>query len=157
MPDSIQRRFGSVSDTRGNTCAERVPDSSRLAYEDRMSQTVESGAVERYLACLAVNDWDGLAATVADEDLIREGPFCDVVEGKQPYLKFLHSVFASLEGYRLDVRRISHLSDQLSYVELSETFNINGVPTEYPECLVFEQNGDGLINRVSVFMKQLSS
>jgi SnoaL-like protein len=122
-----------------------------------MGQEVEDGAVERYLACLAVNDWDSLAATVADEDLIREGPFCDVVEGKQAYLKFLRSVFASLEGYRLDVRRVSHLSDRLSYVELSETFDIDGVPTEYPECLVFEQNDDGLINRVSVFIKQLSS
>jgi hypothetical protein len=31
------------------------------------------------------------------------------------------------------------------------------VPTEYPECLVFERNSDGLINRVSVFIKQLGN
>jgi hypothetical protein len=43
------------------------------------------------------------------------------------------------------------------YVELSETFDIDGVPTEYPECLVFEQNPDGLINRVNVFIKQLGN
>jgi hypothetical protein len=55
------------------------------------------------------------------------------------------------------VQRVSHVSDRLSYVELSETFDIDGVPTEYPECLVFEQNHNGLINRISVFMKQLSS
>lgn len=122
-----------------------------------MGQTVETGVVERYLACLGTNDWDGLAATVADEDLIREGPYCDVVEGKQRYLKFLRGVFAKLEGYRLNVQRVSHVSDRVSYVELSETFNIDGVPTEYPECLVFEQNDDGLINRVSVFIKQLGA
>jgi limonene-1,2-epoxide hydrolase len=122
-----------------------------------MGDTNEGGAVERYLACLAVHDWDGLAATVADEDLIREGPFCDVVEGKQRYLKFLRGVFASLTGYRLDVKRISHASDRVCYVELSETFDIDGVPTEYPECLVFEQNSDGLINRVDVFIKQLGN
>ncbi|MCV7402774.1 nuclear transport factor 2 family protein [Mycobacterium fragae] len=122
-----------------------------------MGQTVETGVVERYLACLGTNDWDGLAATVADEDLIRDGPYCDVVEGKQRYLKFLRGVFAKLEGYRLNVRRVSHVSDRVSYVELSETFNIDGVPTEYPECLVFEQNDDGLINRVSVFIKQLGA
>jgi limonene-1,2-epoxide hydrolase len=127
-----------------------------LGYDD-MGQTVGAGVVERYLACLATNDWDGLAATVADEDLIRDGPYCDVVEGKQPYLKFLRGVFAKLEGYRLDVRRISHVSDRVSYVELSETFDIDGVPTEYPECLVFEQNDDGLINRVNVFIKQLGT
>lgn len=114
-------------------------------------------AVERYLACLAANDWDGLAATIADDDLIRDGPYCDVVEGKQKYLKFLPGVFASLKGYRLDVKRISHASDRLCYVELSETFDIDGVSTEYPECLVFEKNPDGLINRVNVFIKQVST
>ena len=35
--------------------------------------------------------------------------------------------------------------------------DIDGVPTDYPECLVFEQNPDGLINRVSVFIKQLGN
>ena len=122
-----------------------------------MAQSDEAGAVERYLACLAVNDWDGLAATIADDDLIRDGPYCDVVEGKQPYLKFLRGVFASLKGYRLTVQRISHASDRVCYVELTETFDIDGVPTEYPECLVFEQNPDGRISRVSVFIKQLGS
>jgi limonene-1,2-epoxide hydrolase len=130
---------------------------ARQAYEDAMGQADEAGAVERYLASLAVHDWDTLAATIADDDLIREGPYCDVVEGKQPYLKFLRGVFASLKGYRLNVQRISHASDRVCYVELTETFDIDGVPTEYPECLVFEQNPEGLINRVSVFIKQLSS
>ena len=122
-----------------------------------MSQPDDAGTVERYLACLAVHDWDGLAATIADDDLIRDGPYRDLVEGKQPYLKFLRGVFAALQGYRLDVQRISHASDRVCYVELSETFDIDGVPTDYPECLVFELNPDGLINRVSVFIKQLSS
>ena len=122
-----------------------------------MSQPDDAGTVERYLACLAVHDWDGLAATIADDDLIRDGPYRDVVEGKQLYLKFLRGVFTSLEGYRLSVQRISHTSDRVCYVELSETFHIDGVPTDYPECLVFELNPDGLINRVSVFIKQVSS
>jgi ketosteroid isomerase-like protein len=126
------------------------------AYRCFVGQT-KDGAVERYLECLAVNDWDGLATTIADDDLIRDGPYCDVVEGKQRYLKFLQSVFASLKGYRLDVQRISHASDRLCYVELSETFDIDGMPTEYPECLVFQQNSDGLINRVNVFIKQLNT
>jgi hypothetical protein len=115
---------------------------------------VGTGVVERYLTCLAANDWDGLAATVADEGLIREGPFCDVVEGKEPYVAFLRDVFSRLGGYQLKVQRISHVSDRLSFVELTETFTINGVPTTYPECLVFEQNNDGLISHISVFMKR---
>jgi SnoaL-like domain len=126
-------------------------------YRCAVGQPDEGGVVERYLTCLAVNDWDGLAATIADDDLIRNGPYCDVIEGKQPYLKFLRGVFDALKGYRLEVHRISHVNDQVCYVELSETFDIDGVPTTYPECLVFERNSEGLINRVSVFIKQLNT
>ncbi|BBY06454.1 nuclear transport factor 2 family protein [Mycobacterium noviomagense] len=113
-----------------------------------------SGVVERYLACLGSQDWDGLAATTADEGLVRDGPFCDAVEGKEPYIAFLRGVFSHLQGYQLQVQRISAVSERLSYVELTETFEIDGVPTEYPECLVFEQDGDGLISYVSVFIKR---
>jgi hypothetical protein len=127
---------------------------TREAYEGAMGS--EDGVVERYLACLAVHDWDGLAATIDDDDLIREGPYRDVAEGKQPYLKFLRDVFAALTGYRLDVHRISHTTDRLCYVELTETFDIDGVPSECSECPVFELNSISLINRVSVFIKQLA-
>jgi hypothetical protein len=113
-----------------------------------------SGVVERYLACLGSQDWAGLATTVADQGLVRDGPFCDGVEGKEPYLDFLRSVFSALRGYRLQVHRISRASERLSFVELTETFEIDGVPTEYPECLVFEQGDDGLISHVSVFIKR---
>ncbi|GAB7143456.1 nuclear transport factor 2 family protein [Mycobacterium riyadhense] len=112
------------------------------------------GVVERYLTCLAGHDWDGLATTIADEGLIREGPFCDVIEGKEPYVSYLRSVLTHLKGHRLDVQRISHVDSRVSYVELTETFEIDGVPAAWPECLLFEQCDDGLISRVSVFFKQ---
>jgi SnoaL-like domain len=111
-------------------------------------------AVEGYLACMAAHDWDGLAATIADEGLTRDGPFCDRVEGKQRYVDFLRGVITSLDGYRLQVQRVSHVSNRVSFVELSETFEVDGVPTAYPECILFERNDDGLISHVSVFVKQ---
>jgi SnoaL-like domain len=110
-------------------------------------------AVEGYLACMAAHDWDGLAATIADEGLTRDGPFCDRVEGKQRYVDFLRGVITSLDGYRLQVQRVSHVSNRVSFVELSETFEVDGVPTAYPECILFERNDDGLISHVSVFVK----
>ncbi|HEX3545607.1 MAG TPA: nuclear transport factor 2 family protein [Mycobacterium sp.] len=113
-----------------------------------------SDAVEHYLACMAAHDWEGLAATLADEGLTRDGPFCDRVEGKQRYVDFLRGLIPSLEGYRLKVQRVSHVSDRVSFVELSEAFGVDGVLTEYPECILFERNGDGLISHVSVFIKQ---
>lgn len=111
-------------------------------------------AVERYLTCMGAHDWDGLADTIADTGLTREGPFCDRVEGKQRYVTFLRKVITSLNGYKLKVHRVSHVSDRVSYVELSETFEVDGVRTEYPECILFERDDDGLIDHVSVFIKQ---
>lgn len=110
--------------------------------------------VERYLHCLAAHDWDGLADTIADEGLIREGPFCDVVGGKTHYVAYLRKVCTNMAGHRLHVRRVSHVDSRLSYAELSETFEIDGVATTWPECILFEQDDDGLISHVSVFFKQ---
>ncbi|MGB8391614.1 nuclear transport factor 2 family protein [Mycobacterium sp.] len=113
--------------------------------------------VERYLQCLAAHDWDGLAATISDEGLTREGPFCDAVEGKQHYVAYLRRVLTDLKGHRLQVQRVSHVNPRLSFVELTEAFEIDGVPAQWPECIVFEQSDDGLISHVSVFFKQPGS
>jgi hypothetical protein len=116
--------------------------------------TVSAGVLDRYLKCLAGHDWDGLATTIADEGLVREGPFCDVVEGKAHYVAYLRKVLTQLTGHRLEVQRVSHVDARLSYVELTEAFEIDGTVTEWPECILFEQDDDGLISRVSVFFKQ---
>jgi hypothetical protein len=110
--------------------------------------------VQRYLTCMASHDWEGLAETIADEGLTRDGPYCDRIEGKEAYVSFLRNIISSLEDYELKVQRISEVSDRVSFVELSETFKVDGVLTEYPECILFESNDDGLIRHVSVFIKQ---
>jgi hypothetical protein len=51
------------------------------------------------------------------------------------------------------VYRVSHASDRVSYVELTETFEVHGVLTEYPECILFRRGDHGLISHVSVFIK----
>lgn len=115
---------------------------------------IGTGTVERYLECLAAHDWDGLADTIADEGLTREGPFCDRVDGKAHYVAYLRKVCTNLEGHRLQVQRVSHVDPRLSFAELTETFEIDGVAATWPECILFEQGDDGLIVRVSVFFKQ---
>ena len=74
-----------------------------------MGNATESQVVERYLECLAAHDWDGLADTIADEGLTREGPFCDRVDGKAHYVAYLRKVCTSMEGHRLEVQRVSHV------------------------------------------------
>ena len=116
--------------------------------------STQGQVVERYLECLAAHDWDGLAGTIAEEGLTREGPFCDVVEGKAHYVAYLRKVCTNLQGHRLNVQRVSHVDSRVSFVELSETFEIDDVTSTWPECILFEQNNDGLISHVSVFFKQ---
>ena len=115
---------------------------------------VGAGVVEHYLECLAAHDWNGLAATIADDGLVREGPFCDVVEGKAHYVAYLRKVCTNLKGHRLEVQRVSHVDSHVSYAELTEAFEIDGVTATWPECILFEQGDDGLIRHVSVFFKQ---
>jgi SnoaL-like domain len=115
---------------------------------------IGAGVVERYLDSLAAHDWDGLSDTIAEEGLTREGPFCDVVEGKAHYVAYLRKVCATLEGHRLQVQRVSHVDSRVCFAELTETFEIDGAAATWPECILFEQGDDGLISRVSVFFKQ---
>lgn len=119
-----------------------------------MGGAAEGQAVERYLRCLAAHDWDGLADTLAEEGLTREGPFCDVIEGKARYVAYLRKACTELPGHRLRVHRVSHVDARVSYAELSETFEIEGVATTWPECILFERDQHGLITHVSVFFKQ---
>lgn len=119
-----------------------------------MGDAAKGHVVERYLDCLTAHDWDGLAGTLADDGLTREGPFCDLIEGKANYLAYLRKIITDLHGHRLDVQRVSHVDARLCYVELTEAFEFDGVARRWPECLLFERDDDGLIAHVSVFFKQ---
>jgi limonene-1,2-epoxide hydrolase len=109
-------------------------------------------AVDEYLEALPAHDWDKLAATLAPEGLVRDGPFVDVIHGKQAYVDFLKGLMPTLKDYVLRVSRQSS-AGHLTFVELSETFDVNGTVIEYPEVVLFEVDGAGLITFVSVFMK----
>ncbi|MGV7852347.1 hypothetical protein PJM29_29685, partial [Mycobacterium kansasii] len=58
------------------------------------------------------------------------------------------------KDHQLRVQRVSRVDALRAYVELTEAFEIDGASAEWPECILFEQNDDGLICRVSVFFKQ---
>ncbi|MDQ1360335.1 MAG: hypothetical protein QOJ44_712 [Acidimicrobiaceae bacterium] len=109
--------------------------------------------VDEYLAAMGEQDWHRLAATIAEEGLVRDGPFADVITGKAPYVEFLRGIISTLPRYELRVRRISQSGDHRFFAELSEVFDVDGVQTEHPEICVFETDESGQIAFVSVFMK----
>ncbi|HLN17066.1 MAG TPA: nuclear transport factor 2 family protein [Acidimicrobiales bacterium] len=110
-------------------------------------------AIEQYLDALDKQDWDRLATTLAEEGVVRDGPFVDVVKGKQPYVDFLAGVVPTLPNYSLTVHKLNDLGERRWFAEVSETFDVQGTRTSYPEILEFRTDNDGQINYVSVFMK----
>lgn len=111
------------------------------------------GAVETYLEAMNAQDWERLATAIAPEGLTRNGPFVDVIEGKDAYVTFLEGIISTLPNYELKVDRISTSGPNRYFVELRELFDLEGARQEYPELCVFETDGDGRICFVSVFMK----
>jgi hypothetical protein len=109
--------------------------------------------VEEYLAAFASWDWDRFAGILSDRGLRRVGPFMDVIESKDDYVAFLSQLMPTLANYEVRVDRISEIGPQRFLVELSETFDVAGVRTEYPQADLFEVDNVGKIKGVSIFMK----
>lgn len=111
------------------------------------------GIVERYLAAVAGQDWEALAACVAS-DVRRVGPFGDVYEGRDAYVAYLQGVMPTLAGYRMEVDRVvSAEGAPVQVAELSETVELDGRPVRTPESLVFDLDGDGRIRRISIYIQ----
>ena len=108
--------------------------------------------VDDYLEAMPAHDWDALAATLAD-DVHRDGPFLDTVDGRDRYVAFLRKVIPSLDDYVLKVERVSWSGARLACVELSETMRVDGALTTYPEVLLIGLDDAGLIASVNIFMK----
>ncbi|MGH3677954.1 MAG: nuclear transport factor 2 family protein [Mycobacterium sp.] len=110
--------------------------------------------VERYLDAIASHDWDVVRECAAD-DIVRVGPFGDRYAGRDDYLAFIVDTVPVLEGYRMEVDRVTYANGGLAFAELTETVKLDGKPVRYPEVLVFELDGDGRIARVEVFIQTL--
>jgi len=113
----------------------------------------DRAVVEEYLRTFAAFDWEGFAATLADENLRRVGPFMDVIETKEDYVDFLSKLMPTLINYEVRVDRVSDCGPKRFLVELSEILDIDGVRTECPQADLFEVNAAGKISGVSIFMK----
>jgi ketosteroid isomerase-like protein len=108
--------------------------------------------VERYLHGIASHAWDAVDDCVAD-DIVRVGPYGDRYDGRDDYLAFLAEVMPKLNGYRMEIHRVTYVSDALAFAELTETVQAKGAPFRTPEVLVFDLAGDGRIARVEIFIQ----
>ena len=109
--------------------------------------------VERYLKALVAQDWSAVAACLAEDQFERVGPFVDQYSDTTSYLEYLREIVPTLANYRIDIRRLVEAGDgTVVLAEISESFQLDGTPMAFPEALVFDVDGEGLINRIQVFM-----
>jgi hypothetical protein len=60
-----------------------------------------------------------------------------------------------LEGYSMQLHRVTYVDDGVAFAELSETVAGGGNPMRTPEVLVFELDGERRISRVDIFIQTL--
>ncbi|HEV7853533.1 MAG TPA: nuclear transport factor 2 family protein [Mycobacterium sp.] len=113
-----------------------------------------AGIVERYLDAIVSHDWDVVGECVAD-DIIRVGPYGDRFDGKGDYLAYIADTMPKLEGYSMQLHRVTYVDDGVAFAELSETVAVGGNPMRTPEVLVFEFDGERRISRVDIFIQTL--
>ena len=113
-----------------------------------------TGIVERYLGAIVSHDWNVVGECIAD-DIVRVGPYGDRFAGRDDYLPFIAETMSKLEGYSMDLHRVTYAADRLAFAQLSETVEVDGEPMLTPEVLVFELDADGRIHRVDIFIQTL--
>jgi len=114
----------------------------------------DAAVVERFLAAMASQDWDTMAACVSD-DVERVGPYGDVYRGKSGYIRFISGLIPTLDGYRMQVHRIVAGADgRTAMAELSETVEIDDRLIVTEEGLVFDLHPDGLIRHITIYIQR---
>lgn len=86
--------------------------------------------------------------------VVRHGPFGDDFEGATSYLSFLQRTMPSLPGYHMDIDHVTELDDRRVMVELRETVQLETGPLVTHECLVFVIGPEGLLEEISVYIRQ---
>jgi hypothetical protein len=132
--------------TRG--ARDRAPD--RL---DGEQESIQMRVLDEYFGALRTQSWKSLAICLA-EDVLRIGPYLDVVQGRHAYVEFLSKVIPTLKNYELEVARVRSLNAGSAVVELSEFADVDGVRREFPEVLLVDFDEGGAIERLDIYIKQ---
>lgn len=112
------------------------------------------GIVARYLGAIVAHDWAVVGECIAD-DIVRVGPNGDQFDGRADYLAYISETMPMLEGYSMDLQRVTYVDGERAFAELSETVTVNGKPMLTPEVLVFEFDHRRQIAGVEIVIQTL--
>lgn len=110
-----------------------------------------AAVVHRYLDRLVAHDWEALGACLAP-DVVRTGPFGDTYRSRARYLGFLAGLLPTLADYEMRVGR-TVVERSTVVVELTEAMTFDGRAVATDEVLVFDVDGDGLIERIGIYIR----
>ena len=114
------------------------------------------GAVEDYIAYYGTHQWEQLKGVFDVGDFKRVGPYLDVFTDVTAYVDFLEQVVPTMGAeYELRVERIIYAAGgNVVVAQLIEHLELDGEMTDIPETIVFDLNDEGLIRRMSLYLKQ---
>lgn len=118
---------------------------------DAANPAEATAIVRNYFDALVANNWDRLASLLA-ADVVRNGPYRDNFEGRDEYVEFLRSTFASLKDYDLKIHSIAG-DDRTAVAEITETVTMHGARLATDEAIVSDVRGS-VITRVGVYLQQ---
>ena len=115
---------------------------------------VEGRVVERYLDAIAAQDWEVVRALVSDQ-VVRLGPYGDTFRGRAAYVSYLAQLMPTLEGYAMDLTRVTYLDDgRRAFAELTEHVTMNGKPTVTAEVLIIDLDEARQVSRIEIYIRQ---
>ena len=114
------------------------------------------GAVEDYITYYGAHQWAQLKTCFDALDFMRTGPYLDVFTDVDKYVDFLEEVVPSMGAdYELQVERIVYTpGEKVAFAQLIEHLELDGAMVDIPETIVFDLTDDGLIRRMSLYLKQ---
>jgi hypothetical protein len=113
------------------------------------------GAVEDHFSYYGALQWQQLRTVFDHSDFKRSG-YNDLFTDADKYVDFLEEMVPTFGAdYQLETERIVYTpGEEVAFAQFVEHLELKGVMTEIPETIIFDLNDDGLIWRMSLYIKQ---
>lgn len=93
--------------------------------------------------------------TVFDHSDFKRSGYNDFFTDADKYVDFLEEIVPTMgAGYELQTERIVYApGEKVAFAEFIERLELKGVMTDIPETIIFDMNDEGLIRRMSLYIK----
>jgi hypothetical protein len=97
--------------------------------------------------------------TVFDHSDFKRTGYNDLFTDVDKYVDFLEEIVPTMGAdYALETERIVYApGEKVAFGQFIEHLEVKGVMTDIPETIVFDLNDEGLIRRMSLYLKQPGS